>query len=193
MKKIILLLLISLAGSVANAQYKTFYFGGIQYNANCFYNKKGFITIDIQLQSLDNYEVKILIGTEIEYQSFMRRLNYLKSNMIEWDSVCIKNDINDIDKLIEYQTKKKEIPTIWFGRYFNDASLISVYTRNNGKSQIIIHSGEISALTNEYIKCKGGVLVFHSPQDIEDMITAFDLSQMQNYINEINRKESLLQ
>ena len=48
MKKIILLLLISLAGSVANAQYKTFDFGGIQYNANCFYNKKGFITIDIQ-------------------------------------------------------------------------------------------------------------------------------------------------
>lgn len=193
MKKIILLLLISLIGNIANAQYKTFKFGEFQYKTDCYYNKGGFITIKIQLQSLDNYKVEMMIGSEIEYQSFMRRLNYLKSKMTEWDSVCVENSMNDIEKLIEFKTKKKEMPTIWFGRYYNDALLLCDYVRNDGSSRIIIHSGEIKALTNEYIRCEGGVIIFYSPQDIDEMIKAFDLSTMQNYIDEANLKKDLLQ
>lgn len=193
MKKIILMLLISLTWSIANAQYKIFKFGEFQYKTNCYYNKGGFITINIQLQSLDSYKVEMMIGSEVEYQSFMKRLNYLKSKMIEWDSVCVKNSISDVEKLIEYKANKKEMPTIWFGRFYNDASLLCDYVRSNGSSRIIIHSGEISALTNEYIKCKGGILVFYSPQDIDAMITAFDLSCMQIYIDETNQKKNLLQ
>lgn len=193
MKKITIAFIILLIAFSANAQYKTFVFGKLEYKTECHYNKNNFVTITLNLQSLDSYPVQLIIGTQKEYDSFMKRLNLFKIKMIEWDSVCVKNGIEKIDKLIEYEVEKKEKPSIWFGKYYNSCTPLNAYARENGVSKILLHTGSISSLTNDYIKCKGGVLIFNSLQDIDEMINAFDLVNIQKYINDKNKNTELLQ
>jgi len=193
MKRIFLLFIITFLFSLnANSQYKTFEFGLLKYNCNCYYNKGDFITIMLDLCSLDSYSVQLMIGTQKEYNSFIGQLKLIKSKMIEWDSVCSKNNIDNIDKIIEWNMSKKEMPGAWFGKYYNSVKPTCVYTRKNNKSQAIIHTGEISYLMNEYIRCKGGIIMFYSPLDVEEMINAFDITNMKEYINNKNAKDSLL-
>lgn len=194
MKKVIIMLvvLLTVVGE-AYSQYKTFVFGEMKYETECHYNKNDFVTVKIGLQSLDRYPIELIIGTKKEYDSFLKRLHLLKSKMIEWDSVCVKNNVEKIDKLIEYKVGKKEEPSIWFGKYYNSCAPLNAYARENGVSKIIIHTGEVSALMNKYISCKGGVIIFNSPQDIDEMINAFDLVNIQKYIEDKNSKTELLQ
>lgn len=182
-----------LFSGIVYAQYKTFTFGQYNYKSDCHYNKGNFITIKLDMLSLDNHPVQLVIGNEKQYNNFMSRLNFLKSKMAEWDSVCIANNIDKIDKMIEYKVGKKEEPTVWFGKFYNSSPLLCAYGRDNGVSKIVFHTGVVSALTNEYIKCKGGIIVFYSPQDITEMINAFKFTNMQAYIDEKNKKSELLQ
>lgn len=193
MKKTLIVFILLLILGEMKAQYKTFTFGQYEYKTECHNNKNNFVTIKIGLQSLDQYSVELMIGTPKQYDSFLKRLNLLKAKMIEWDSTCAENKIEKIDKLIEFKVKKKEEPSIWFGKYYNSTPLLCAYAWENGKSKIIIHTGEVSSLMNEYITCKGGVIIFNSPQEIEEMINAFDLTSIQSYINAKNKEAELLQ
>lgn len=192
MKRTLIILVTLLIFGEIKAQYKTFVFGDYIYKTECHYNKNDFITIKIGLQSLDQYPIELIIGTRKEYDSFFKRLNLLKTKMIEWDSTCVKNNIEKIDKLIEFKVKKKEEPSVWFGKYYNSTSLLNAYAWENGKSKIIIHTGEVCSLMNEYITCKGGVIIFNSPEEIDEMIKAFDLTAIQSYIDAKNNNLDLL-
>lgn len=191
-KTFIILLIIAIATS-AKAQYQKFTFGQFSYVADCFYNASDFITIKIKLASLDvGTEVEALIGDRVDYDGLINRLKHCKQKMIEWDSVCIKNNISRIDKLIEYSPKKKEDISVWFGKYYNSSIPLMSYDYIDGKSKIIIHTGKIEHIMNKYITCKGGVIIFYSPDDIQEMIDAFDLKKVCAYIDEKNKNASLL-
>lgn len=192
MKQFLFALLLLFPG-IMYAQYKTFVFGKYEYKSDCHYNRNDFITIKLDMQSLDAYPVQLMIGTEKEYNNFMRRLKFIKTKMAEWDSVCVANNIDKIDKMIEYKVGRKEEPMVWFGKYYNSSPLLCAYGRENGISKVIVHTGIVSSLTNDYIRCKGGVIIFYSPQDVDEMIKAFELANMQVYIDEKNKKVELLQ
>lgn len=191
--KFIAIISLLLITNDTSAQYKVFEFGSMSYNTECHYNKNNFITITIDLQSLDSNKIQLILATEAEYSSFMKRLHLIKEKMVEWDSVCVKNDISKIDKLIEYKIGKKEQPLAWFGKYYNSCSPLNAYGRNNGVSMVVLHTGVVTSLTNKYIQCKGGVIIFNSPEDVEEMIDAFNLADIQRYIDEKNKKVELLQ
>lgn len=193
MKKGILITILLFTTIYASAQYKTFVFGDFKYDTECHYNKNNFITVTINLQSLDSQPIQLILGTEAAYSSFLKRLHLLKTKMIEWDSVCVKNGIHKVDKLIEYKIREKENPLVWFGKYYNSCSPLNAYGRDNDISKVVLHTGEVAALTNRYIRSKGGVIVFNSPQEIEEMISALDLSNMQKYIDDKDKKTELLQ
>lgn len=192
MRRTLITLVVLLAFGGIKAQYKTFVFGEYTYKTECHYNKNDFITIKIGMQSLDQYPIELMIGTQKEYNSFINRLNYLKVKMIEWDSTCAENNIGKIDKLIEFKVKKKEEPSVWFGKYYNSTLLLNAYARDNGKSKIIMHTGKVASLMNEYITCKGGVIIFNSPQEIDEMIKAFNLTAIKSYIDAKNNNLELL-
>lgn len=192
MKKLLSLLIVVFPVINTYGQYKTFNFKGYEYKTDCFYNKKDFISIKIELQSLDEYPIELYISSPGEYQSFMRRLDLLKVKMIEWDSICIKNDIGKINKLIDFKVNKNEKLSVWFGRNYNNCDPLNVYVRENDTSKIIFHTGVIRSLTNEYINSKGGIIIFYSSQEIDEMIKAFNLSNIQSYIDNKNEKLELL-
>ena len=119
MKKIIIVLTILFGTFInVNAQYKTFVFGNFTYETDCFYNKNNFVTIQIKMTSLDLNRVVMMLGTKVQYNSFMNRLILYKTKMTEWDSICIKNNISKTDKMIEFNTKNKENPIIFFNNSF---------------------------------------------------------------------------
>lgn len=192
MKQLLLVVLLLFPG-IIYAQYKTFVFGQYEYKSDCHYNRNNFVTVKLDMQSLDAHPVQLMIGTEKQYNNFMNRLELIKTKMAEWDSVCIANNIDKIDKMIDYKVGRKEEPTVWFGKYYNSSPLLCAYGRENGISKVVVHTGTVTALTNDYIKCKGGVIIFYSPQDIDEMIKAFELANMQVYIDEKNKKAELLQ
>jgi hypothetical protein len=174
------------------AQYKIFDFGGLEYRADCHYNKNDFITINIRMQSLDAYDVSIMIGTKKEYVCFINMLNLLKDKMIEWDSICVKNNISTINKNIPYKYGKKEIPSILFNKYYNSSPLYMGYTRNNNISKTVLFTSEVSHLLNKYIKCTGGLIAFNSPEQIDEFINAFQMAPMTKYIDDQQNKMNLL-
>lgn len=176
-----------------NAQYYTFNFGNFKYETDCFYNKGGFVTIKIKMNSLDLHSVEMMLGTKEQYNSFINRLKLYKSKMVEWDSICLKNNISKIDKVIKFDTKSKEKPTIWFDSYFNNSDMLAGYGWTGTKSILILHTGQISHLTNDYITCKGGVVIFDSPENIQEMIDLFNLDKVSKYIDEKNKVNNLLQ
>jgi len=193
MKKIIIVLTILFGTFInVNAQYKTFVFGNFTYETDCFYNKNNFVTIQIKMTSLDLNRVVMMLGTKVQYNSFMNRLILYKTKMTEWDSICIKNNISKTDKMIEFNTKNKENPIIFFNNSFNTPSLLSAYTWSDGVPSIIIHTGEISDLLNKYITCKGGVVIFNSPKDIQEMLDAFDLNKIYEYVNNQNKQKKFI-
>lgn len=191
MKKIILTLLI-LCSLSAQAQYKKLIFGKFTHAIECYNNKADFVSIKIKLASLDHNEVELIIGTQKEYDSFIERLNLYKTKFAEWDSVCHANNIDKIDKLIEFRVDKKEEPLACFGRHYNRTSMLSAFSYINGASSIVLHTGEVKAMLNKYITCKGGIIVFYSVKDIENLIEAFDLDNIRKYIGERDKTLNLL-
>ncbi|MBP1637320.1 MAG: hypothetical protein H6Q18_109 [Bacteroidetes bacterium] len=191
-KYFIILIVMVISLSTSNAQYKTFVFGNLSYDVDCFYNSGGFITIKIKMASLDLNQVEMMIGNRVQYDSFIDRLNYSKTKIAEWDSVCKINNITKIDKLIDFKAKSKEEPFIWFGKYYNTTSLTSTFSFNNGTSSVILHSGRIHALSNKYITCDGGMIIFYSANDIQEMIDEFNLDKIRKYIDDKNKTNELL-
>jgi hypothetical protein len=55
-----------------------------------------------------------------------------------------------------------------------------------------MHTGKVASLMNEYITCKGGVIIFNSPQEIDEMIKAFNLTAIKSYIDAKNNNLELL-
>lgn len=192
MKRVLIITVFLSFFAFLNAQYKTFNFGGVNYEVNCFYNKDGYPSVRIKLQSMDMFPIEIAIGSKPVYEGFVNRLSVLKDKYEEWDSLCISNKISDVKKLIPYTASTKERIVMFFGKNFNVQNATSMYIRIDDKSKACIYTGSIKHVTNEYIKTDGGYIAFDNAEEIEEMIDALRMENITNYIEKEIAKSELL-
>lgn len=191
MKKIILLLLISLAGNIANAQYKTFKFGDKKYNSHCQKLSDGTVFLSIILDGINPLKPNPQLITMSKQQrvKLVSNLKMIRNKFLEYDSICKRNNVENISRIINHEDDIDEQPIIVFdndGKYYNVSPLHFAYVRIEGHGTMCLHSGELVDAKDESIHSDGGLIMFYSTNELDEIIQSFEEDEIMKYINLLN-------
>lgn len=191
MKKIMLLLLISLFGSFANAQYKTFIFGNKSYDSYCQKLSDGTICLSIILDGTNPHKSSphMMMMSKQQRVKFVNNLKMIRSKFLEYDSICKMNNVENISRIINHKDNIDEQPIILFdnaGKYYNASPLYFAYVRKEGHGSMCLHTGELIDMKDENIRSDGGLIMFFSTDEIDEIIQSFEEDEIMKYINLLN-------
>lgn len=191
MKKLLFIVLAVTMALNANAQYKTFVFGDKKYESYCQRLSNDTICLSITLDSTDPYmpNPQMLMMAKQQRANFVNNLKTLKNKFVEYDSICKKNNVENISRTINHKDDINEYPIILFdkeGKHYSTTPLYFAYVRKEGKSVMCVHSGSLVDMRDENIKFDGGLILFFSIDEISEMIKSFKEDEITKYLNLLN-------
>ena len=197
MKNFLVVLTLMFAFAISNAQevietYKLEYF---QKEYKITATEKTFY---IDLPSADRDKVSLMFGVD-DAESFTKLIDSLKSKYIEWSTLAIKNNINELDKYIKIpilDSRENELYGCAFGysswKFDYYVKLKARFKIINGKTLLIIQNVyELKASDNQYMKADGFLLVFSNVNEINNFMKKITKESIIIFYQDKNTKEDV--
>ncbi len=153
-------------------------------------------TFYIDALSLDNFVDKG--GFEIssnQLKGFLTNLNQAKEKYKEWIKTAKANNVESLSKEIKIKSQKINGYFLYGGDWQFDFyvkptfKFVILKSNEEIKYLLIVSTGELQSSSNEYIDCKGFVLVFSSLDEITHFETLFSEKQINEFKRKPNKEE----
>lgn len=166
--------------------YSSKYF---QKSFESWFTKKGGddFMLFVTAYSLDPlYKMSGLILRSGKYDMFIDALNHAADKYLEWSKVAKENNIQEAKK----EVKVNSLVEAFFGNndyHFDQYVELEFEFKilpNEDKQPdvlLIIRSGDLVSVTNEYIDSKGFAIVFSSYEEISSFLKSISKESIQNY------------
>lgn len=199
MKKYLFTLAILSFALFASAQskiddYQSSYFKK-SYDINASQNKTDTSKYDyyIDCASADKLHQQVcLIVHSKEHAEFVDYLNTNKQIYDKWNKTARANNVTELDKDIETKGFKCSCAFVYGEWNFDFNVLITSRVKIvNGKMYLIFSSGTLQSSSNQFMKHDGLLLVFSSPEEIDDFISKTDLNNARKFFASKNKTDQL--
>lgn len=115
---------------------------------------------------------------------------------IEWSTIAIKNNTEEVTKQIEVKIPNFVFSTAFkYGDWHRDITKKPrfVFKFEHNTAQLIISTGKITAHGNQFISSDGGAIVLSSLAEITDFIDCFEEKLVLDHYDEKKATEDLFQ
>jgi len=199
MKKIYLLIATIFCSAITLAQskindYQSVYFKkSYDINASQDKNDTSKYSYFIDCASLDKLHSRVCLDFESQkLNDFITYLRSAKQTYAKWMETAKTNNVTELDKIIDIKDFNCTTAFIYGDWNFDfSVSLTPKVKIVDGKTLLIITSGELQSSSNQFMKHDGLALVFMKPEEVEDFIAKIDLNNVKAFFNKKNKSDSL--
>lgn len=135
--------------------------------------------------------VLIIEGAHIS--KFGDYLKAAKDKYIEWTKTAIDNNVKDLNKVIPLESQVKYMVGFIYGdwNFARNVNLQSRFRVSDGFHLLILDTGKLTSMTNEYIQNDGFVIVFNNIKEIDYLLNKISKENLDKVANDKVNKESL--
>ena len=180
------------------SSYTSDFFEGKQYAISASENSKsdGYnYYIDVSPRESVVSDISLSIDTK-EMVAFKKTLAAAKQKYMSWSATAKKNNITTLDKSMDGISYKSTVAYLYGSKWKFDYTVKYLFRAkilDNQMYLIIQNKHELVASDNQYITCKGFLLVFSSEKEIDDFVAALDVSKAKAHFDSKKNKEDLFQ
>jgi hypothetical protein len=131
-----------------------------------------------------------------EHESFLKTLKDAKQKYIEWKNIAKINDVKDVNKPMEIKSFCNGGFFYYGGKVqlklsFNVEYYFVVITTEGRPSNylLILQTGEMKSVSNEFIKSSGANIIFSSEEEIESFINNISLEKINGLLAKPDKKD----
>ena len=194
MKKFLFLIAFVLLTTSLRAEkvVATYMMSGMERNIEAGINDRGVLSVYIQVMGEYKSEnVFVRVQGDADINKFVAQLTYCRTKFIEWEEVAKKNNITDFKK--EFDTTFPYVEIWWSGSKWyssNKRNFIKpLFLVTDGKAAFG-EGGEATHWDNQYIDQKF-YLILNSIEEIDSLINALDVTQINKVLNQDTQADAL--
>lgn len=157
--------------------------------------EKGEISYYVSMYSMEGKSspVILMIDGDSELDDFVADLQTAANTYAKWDSVSVANSVTDLNKEMSVSTRGLKTAFLYGSSWNFDYSSPLSYTFKHLDEvpNLLIRTGELQSVSNEYIDSDGGIFVFSSIEEINEFIRALDPKYARDHFMEKASKDNL--
>lgn len=189
------LLLLSITGKSQEifSNYSSDYFGKKYDISIGTQDKKGVFRFYIDCESMDNTSKKasMILASE-DVPEFVVFVDSLHKVYTKWVKTAKDNNVTELSKELPLKFSKIEAAFAYGKWQFdNTVRLTPRFKIVNGKYLLIVESGELQSISNQFMKSKGLYIVFNSDTEFDALINSIDIKKAGEFVRSKSKKEEL--
>ena len=125
-----------------------------------------------------------ILITEKEHDLFLSTLNEAKVKYTEWVTTAKETNVTDLLKSMIY--KVEVVGFFKYGSKWNfqyGVNLTFDFAIVNGKNLLIVRTGKLTPLSNQYMTHDGFVFVFQNEKEIDDFVNVLSVDKVKEFMN----------
>jgi len=156
--------------------------------------KNDFYSFWIDAYSIDSRSKKVSLKvSEKLLPNFIDLLKKSKSKFIEWTKVAKENKIDDLNKKVEFKSKKYTVAFLYGDwQYDYKVKLVATYLITENRYIMLIENEyNLQSSSNQFIKSDGFQIVFEAEKEFDEFISKMDIEKAKGKIYNKEKKDEL--